>query len=164
MPTQTELDKTYMECALAHSRLSKAKRKKVGACLVTPQGIVIPGYNGTPAKTSNVCEAETVQEVYTGSGTLEPFKSVSVLHTLPTVIHAELNCILKAASAGLSVANSVMYITLSPCIACSAFLVQCGVRRLVYLEDYRCTSGVDYLRNCNIEVIKYEGELNVQWG
>ena len=50
MSTQQELDSTYMGVALLHSKLSKARRSQVGACLVTA--------HGTPSGTSNECEDE----------------------------------------------------------------------------------------------------------
>ena len=136
MPTQHELDVCYMSVAESHSRLSKANRKKVGACLVTSSGIIIPGYNGTPTGSSNECE-----ELVDG-----------VLVTKPEVIHAELNSILKAAREGVSVVGSRLYVTLSPCKPCAAMLVQAGVKEVVYLQPYRCTGGMSLLVDAGVEV------------
>jgi dCMP deaminase len=158
MPTQAALDKTYMECAKAHSLLSKAVRKKVGACLVTKEGIIIPGYNGTPKGTDNTCEDEKVTYNYVGSGTINPFEKTSVLVTKPTVIHAELNCILKAAQLGVSVTGSTLYLTMMPCLPCAAFLVQVGISRVIYLEDYRDSSGIFFLHNAGVLINRYSGD------
>ena len=57
-------DLIYMQTAEAFAQLSKAQRKKVGAILVTNQGVVIPGVNGTPSGTSNVCEDVVETGVY----------------------------------------------------------------------------------------------------
>lgn len=125
-----------MKVALAHAELSYATRKKVGACLVTNSGVIIPGYNGTPAGTDNACE-----ELING-----------VLVTKPQAIHAELNCILKAAREGVSVVDSVLYVTLSPCVPCAAMIVQAGVKEVVYLQTYRCTNGLSFLVDSGVEV------------
>lgn len=58
MSSQQELDSTYMGVALLHSKLSKARRSQVGACLVTAHGTLLAGTNGTPSGTSNKCEDE----------------------------------------------------------------------------------------------------------
>lgn len=138
MPTQQELDDVYMGMARLHSGLSKAVRKKVGSALVTPAGIVLTGYNGTPSGFSNVLEHKV-------DGTLV---------TKPEVIHSELNCILKAARQGISVENSILYVTLSPCVACSAMLLSAGIKEVVYAEEYRITDGIDLLKQ-RINVRKY---------
>ena len=80
-------DDVYMGTALLHAQRSKAIRAKVGAVLVTKTGIIIPGYNGTPSGTSNECEVRVFDRV----------ASSTVLVTKPEVIHAELNCTIKAA-------------------------------------------------------------------
>jgi dCMP deaminase len=130
MNKQEQLDSVYMGTALLHARLSKAKRKQVGAVLVTPSGVTLTGYNGTPSGYDNACEINGV--------------------TKPEVIHAELNCILKAAKEGVSVLGSTVYVTLSPCIACAAMLAQAGIKELVYREFYRSSEGLDLLERCAI--------------
>lgn len=140
MASQVELDGVYLGNALNHARLSKAVRSKVGAILVTTHGVMLSGYNGTPSGTDNVCE-----DMIDG-----------VLVSKPTVIHAELNCIMKAARQGVSVDGSTVYVTLAPCLQCAAMLKQVGVVRLVYLQEYRDISGIRYLRGNGIKVEKHE--------
>ena len=132
MASQIQLDRAYMGTAILHSNLSYAVRKKVGACCVTPHGVCLTGFNGTPIGTDNCCEENYV--------------------TKPTVIHAELNCILKAAKEGVSIIGSKMYVTLSPCLACSAMMIQAGIREVFYLEEYRDLSGVQYLQESGVLV------------
>jgi dCMP deaminase len=136
MPKQIDLDGVYMGVALLHSQLSKANRAKVGACLVTETGVVIPGYNGTPRGLDNACERHYI----TGSVTKDE------------VIHAELNAVLKCSLEGISTKNSTLYVTLSPCLRCSSMLVQAGVKRVVFREQYRDNSGVELLRSAGVLV------------
>jgi dCMP deaminase len=134
---QQELDGVYMGVALLHAQLSKAKRKQVGACLVTESGVIVPGYNGTVKGTDNSCE------ILLESGELQ---------TKDSTLHAELNAILKCSLEGISTKNSTLYVTLSPCLRCSSMLAQAGIKRVVYGERYRDNSGVDFLLDCGIDV------------
>lgn len=151
MPTQKDLDSTYMGTAILHSKLSKALRKAVGAVLVTPRGVTLTGFNGTPTGLSNQCE-----EVVWGAD--EAGWDMPELVTKPEVIHAELNCILKAAKEGVSVEGSTIYVTLSPCIPCAAMLIQAGIKEVVYLEAYRLTDGLDLLKSAGVECRLYQTE------
>lgn len=136
-------DLIYMQTAEAFAQLSKAQRKKVGAILVTNQGVVIPGVNGTPSGTSNICE----DIEYT-------IGNIANLVTKPEVIHAELNCILKCAKEGVSCLDAVLYTSLSPCLPCSAMLKQAGVKKVYYRDLYRDESGVSFLINNGVSVEK----------
>lgn len=138
MANQKELDGVYMQVAIAHAKLSKAARAKVGACMVTSNGVILAGYNGTPSGWSNTCE--DIVQIAHGENAGECYTK-----TKPEVIHAELNCIMKAAREGVSVQGATLYVTLQPCVQCSAMLSQAGIRRIVYMDEYRDTSGIDML-------------------
>lgn len=132
---QMTFDETYIAIAELFAKHSKAIRKQVGAVLVTPNGTILQGYNGTPHGMDNSCEDE--------HGV-----------TLKVTLHAELNCILQAAREGVYVKDSTIYTTLSPCQQCSAMIIQAGIKRVVYSEEYRDIAGVNYLREGGIEVQK----------
>lgn len=146
MANQQSLDLVYMQTALSHAGLSKAQRVKVGSCLVTTHGVCLTGYNGTPIGMNNACETIETEDF--------PFEPVLV--TKPEVLHAELNCLMKAAREGISIVGGTIYITLSPCVQCSAMLIQAGIKRVVYLQQYRCTKGLDLLAKAGIVVHKLE--------
>ena len=118
---QYRLDKMYMQIAVLHSMRSRAQRKKVGAVIVTPQQVMLGGWNGTPPGWDNVCET------LDNSGNLT---------TKSCVIHAEENCLTKAAREGVSVVGSVLYVTLPPCQHCAAKIHASGIIRVVYLDEY----------------------------
>jgi len=140
MPTQKELDQTYMQVALAHAKLSKAKRKKVGSCLVTPKSVLLCGYNGTPQGWDNTCEYNDITSDYT--------------------LHSELNSLMKSAREGVSVVDSILYVSLSPCTRCCAMIAQAGIREVVYLEEYRDKTGLYELMKHGIIVRKMILEEN----
>lgn len=140
----TSIDVKYMRFAFDLAKLSYAKRAKVGAVLVTKQGVMLPGYNGTPSGWNNTCED-------------------AQNNTKPEVIHAELNCIMKAAREGVSCVDATVYVTLAPCRACAAMLAQAGVNRVVYSVDYRDIEGVNFLMDNGVIVERiFHENLNIK--
>lgn len=127
----------YMECARAFAKLSYAQRKKVGGIAVTPQDVVVYSWNGRVAGGCNVCEIEG-QDV-----------------TRPDVLHCESNIVAKAAREGISLKGSTVIQTLSPCLPCSMQMYQAGVARVVYDEEYRILTGVEFLKGLGVQVDKY---------
>lgn len=135
-----ETFESYMACAEAFAKRSKAIRKKVGAVAVTPHDMMLYSYNGTAAGEDNTCE-------YTDE--------TGQLVTKREVLHAEANIISKAAREGFNLNGSTVFVTLAPCIECAKLLRQAGVVRVVYKEPYRDMSGVEYLSKRGVEVIEY---------
>lgn len=138
MANQRELDEVYMNMAHELSKLSKAERKKVGCLIVKDTQIISEGYNGTPKGFDNDCEYyDYVQEI----------------HTKPEVLHAESNAITKLARSTNSSSESTLYVTLAPCYECSKLIIQAGIKRVVYLEQYRAAySGLALLEKAQVEV------------
>ena len=136
MASQKELDSVYMATALQFAKLSKAKRAKVGSVLVTPIGILVPGVNGLPKALGNELEYEVDGK----------------LVTKPSVIHSEQACLNKAAKMGVSIDNSTLYVTLSPCQHCAANMIASGITRVVFLELYRDNTGLQLLQQAGILV------------
>jgi deoxycytidylate deaminase len=76
------------------------------------------------------------------------------LVTLPTVLHAESNAIMKASKSPISTKESTMYCTHSCCIECAKLIIQSGITTFVYLEDYRDMKGIELLLSSDVYVIK----------
>lgn len=117
------------------AKLSYCQRKKVGALIVKDRMIISDGYNGTPSGFENECEDE--------SGNTHWY-----------VLHAEANAILKLAKSTQSAEGATLYLTLSPCRECSKLVLQAGIRRLVYIDDYSDRSGIAFLKNRGVEVLQ----------
>ena len=125
-------DLAYLRIATEWGKLSYCKRKQVGAIIVRDKMIISDGYNGTPSGFENCCEdEENLTKWY--------------------VLHAEANAILKVARSTQSCEGATLYITLSPCKECSKLIHQSGIKRVVYLDEYKDTSGVDFLRKAGVE-------------
>lgn len=157
MVNQKTLDECYMGCARSMARMSWAERKKVGAILVASgdeHGIIAEGWNGTPRGFDNCCEymKTSIHSVYQEP----PVITQEGLVTKPEVLHAESNAIAKVAKSTNSSRGGTLYVTLSPCFECSKLIIQAGIVRVVYEEEYRLTEGIDLLRKAGIEVTKHE--------
>ena len=146
MASQESLDLVYMQTAMLHAGLSYAQRTKVGACLVTRTGIIVPGVNGLPKELGN--ELEYQEFVFNTKETR--------LITKPEVVHAEQACLNKSAREGVAVEGSTLYTTLSPCAQCASNMIWLKVQRVVYLQQYRDTKGLDLLNQAGIIVNKLE--------
>ena len=129
-----------MSLALRVAELSHGYRAKVGCCLITDNDLTVLGTNGLPKQLGNELE-----HIVDGN-----------LVSKNEVIHAELNTILKCAKEGVSVKGATIYTTLSCCSQCASMLASCGVKRVVYLEEYRDTKGIEVLKQCGIIVEKLE--------
>ena len=145
MTKQVELDQYYMSLALRVAELSHGVRGKVGSCLVTESDITVLGTNGLPKALGNELEFKEF--------------GCSGITTKQEVIHAELNTILKCAKEGVSVKGATIYTTLSCCTQCASMLASCGVKRVVFLEEYRDTKGIEILEKCGIIVEKLDSEF-----
>ena len=130
---QRRYDIAYMKMALEWAKLSHCKRKQVGALIVKNRMIISDGYNGTPSGFNNCCEDENGETHW-------------------YVLHAEANAILKIASSNHDCSDATLYLTMSPCKECSKLVHQAGVKRLVYLNGYKDTSGLDFLENAGVEI------------
>ena len=130
---QLKYDSAYLKMAREWGKLSHSKRKQVGALIVKDRMIISDGFNGTPTGFDNCCEDEN-----------------SV--TKWEVLHAEANAILKVAASTQSCKNATLYITLSPCKDCSKLIHQAGIKRVVYANAYKDTSGLDFLEKAGVEI------------
>lgn len=125
----------HLNAAKSYAELSRARRLKVGAVIVRDDRVISVGYNGTTTGQDNNCEDENG-------------------YTLPSVVHAESNSILFAAKVGTSTENATLITTHSPCHECAKMIIQCGIKEVYYETDYRDLSAVEFLRECNINVVK----------
>lgn len=134
----------FMDTAERFAQLSSAKRLKVGSVVVKDNRIISIGYNGMPAGWDNSCEE--VIEVHEDGGV--------VTKTKDEVIHAEANAILKLARDGESGNGSILFCTHAPCVQCAKLIHGAGISKMYYRDSYRDELGIDFLKKCNIEVIK----------
>ncbi|MBN2485332.1 MAG: dCMP deaminase family protein [Bacteroidales bacterium] len=130
---QTDFDRRYLEMARIWAKNSYCIRRQVGALIVKDRMIISDGYNGTPEGFENVCEDE--------NGITKPY-----------VLHAEANAITKVAKSNNSSEGATLYITTSPCVECAKLIIQSGIRRVVFCDNYHSDDGLKLLEKANIEI------------
>ena len=131
---QKKYDIAYLKMAKEWAKLSYCYRRQVGALIVKDKMIISDGYNGTPTGFENVCEDEEN-------------------NTKWYVLHAEANAIMKVAASTQSCEGATLYITLSPCRECSKLIFQSGIKRVVYIVEYKDKTGIDFLKKSGLEIV-----------
>ena len=131
-----------MEIASIVSQRSTCQRAQVGAIIVKDNRIISTGYGGAPSGMPHCLDEGCLMGNNEGC-----------IRT----IHAEVNTIAFAARSGISVKGATMYVTLSPCYNCSKLIINSGIKRVIYKEEYRDTSGVNLLQEAGIEVERFQG-------
>ncbi|MFT4681402.1 MAG: dCMP deaminase [Granulosicoccus sp.] len=134
---QKRYDRAYLRMATEWSQLSHCVRKQVGAIIVRDGQIIADGYNGTPSGFENACETDGGETKW-------------------YVLHAEANAIMKVARSPNSADNSTLYLTMSPCKDCSKLVHQSGIKRIVYVDQYKDTAGLDLLEQAGVEVVQFD--------
>jgi dCMP deaminase len=134
---QKQFDKRYLEMAKTWALNSYCKRRQVGALIVKEKMIISDGYNGTPAGFENLCEDRENR-------------------TKPYVLHAEANAITKVAKSNNSSEGATLYITSAPCMECAKLIIQSGIKRVVFCDNYRTDDGIKLLKRAGIEVVNLE--------
>ena len=107
----------FMKAAPLASVRSPCDRLKVGCVIVKNNRLISMGYNGFLAGTDH--------------------RSIVRWGHEQATIHAEINAITDAAKRGVSIDDSVAYITHYPCINCFKALASSGVKKIYYQVDYK---------------------------
>lgn len=129
------------------AKRSTCSRGQVGVVISRDGRILSSGYNGAPAGMPHCTHPIVIEqnpEAYTnGNG-------------CTNAVHAEANAIAFAAKYGVSLENSELHTTMSPCVFCAQLIVNAGIVSVFYLVKYRIIDGIDLLKIANIDVTHYE--------
>ena len=137
-PQKNKYHKLYMDLAIRCSEESVDRRRKVGCIIVTNTGLMAQGWNGTPAGVDNVCDD--------WDDNVEGGRFV----TRPEVVHAERNALDKLSKEGVVAKDSIVFVTLSPCLECAKSLHGVGVREVWYLTAKRDRRGLDFFEKVGL--------------
>ena len=129
-------DKFYMDVAERIAQESYATRLKVGSAILTENGGLFVGFNGTLPGFINTCEKED-------GSTDESITS-----------HAEQNSLYKMLKEGVSAKGATIYLTHSPCLNCSLKIVAAKIQKVYYRHEYRCSEGIEWLKKNGVLVYK----------
>lgn len=123
-----------MNMAKEFAKTSEATRLKVCAILYKNDNIIALGINGTRSGWhTNVCEDENGK-------------------TTPAVRHAEIAALDKLRKSSENSIGATLFCTHLCCLPCSVELVEAGIVKVIYNQDYRNDAGLNYLKLNGIEV------------
>lgn len=133
-------DQYFMSIAILASVRSSCNRLNVGCVLVKNKRVISMGYNGflPGAKHNSIIKNNHEQ----------------------ATVHAEQNAISDAANRGISIDNCVVYITHYPCINCFKILSASGIKKILYLEDYKNDETIKQIISDGVNVIIEKIKLN----
>ena len=132
----------FMNIAEIVSERGTCDRAYVGCVLVNKDNrIVSTGYNGSISGNPQ-CD-EVGHKMRDG-------------HCIAT-IHAEINALIYCAKEGITVKNSVCYVTHFPCLNCTKALIQAGISKIIYKKAYRVDEyALELLDNNKIPYIQID--------
>ena len=121
-------DEYFMQIAQVVALRSNCSRRQVAAVIVKDHRIISTGYNGTPRGITNCDEGGCPRcnsDAPSGTALEECL-----------CCHGEENAIVQAAYHGISVKDSTLYTTFSPCLLCAKMIINAGIKEVVYAERY----------------------------
>ena len=136
----------FMNIARLVATRSTCLRRKVGAIAVKNRHIIATGYNGVPSKMQHCSEVGCLREQLNvpSGGQLD----------ICSAVHAEQNVIIQAAYHGVSIKGATIYCTTMPCAICMKMLINCGITKIFYGEDYDSKETKSLALKASIPLIK----------
>ena len=144
-------DHYFMQMAKVTATRSNCKTRQTGSVIVRDKMILSTGYNGTPRGLANCnengcprCNDATNYE--TGTKLDKCY-----------CVHAEENSIIQAAYHGMPIKGATIYAFFSPCIFCTKSIINGGIERIVYNENYSADDDSQIMiKGANIELVRLE--------
>ena len=158
--------KAHMQAASVYAQLSTAKRLQVGCVIVKDNTIIGIGYNGMPSGWDNNCEeteyllkeeCKYSGEIMTLNGFTESAHAWTRMYSKSEVLHAETNAIAKVSRSTNSSEGATLFVTHAPCLDCAKIIYQAGIKEVYYQNTYRTEAGIQFLKQCDIDVQQVEG-------
>jgi dCMP deaminase len=142
--TRPDVDEYFLKIASVVAERSTCRRHHVGAVAVKDKHILATGYNGAPSGFKDCLELGCLRdELGIPSGTRQE---------VCRGIHAEQNVIIQATLHGVSLEESTIYCTHTPCVLCAKILVNAKIRRYVSFGRYDDNSFIDLFREAGIKL------------
>jgi dCMP deaminase len=144
-------DDYFMGIAKMVALRSNCVKRKVAAVIVKDKRIISTGYNGTPRGTKNCSEGGCPRcNNFTESG-----KNLEEC----LCSHGEENAIVQASYHGISIKDSTIYTTFSPCLLCTKMIINSGIKEVVFNVDYpMAETPLGLLKEAGIKVRQHKIE------
>jgi dCMP deaminase len=139
-----DVDNYFMNIARVVSSRSTCLRRSVGSVIVRGKQIVSTGYNGAPQGMSHCLDIGCAREGVPSGERSELCRGA----------HAEQNAINFSARYGISIEGSTVYTTHLPCSWCAKSILNAGIIRVVFFEDYPDPQSKELLSLIELQRIK----------
>ena len=138
------------------TRLVKARgtcpRRQVGAVIVKDKRVLTTGYNGAPRNFQHPIDVGCLRD--------ELGVPKGMMADICPCLHAEQNAILQAATTGVSIEGADLYCTTQPCTQCSRMLANCGIKRVLFAEEYPDALATGILTTAGVEMHHWDHATN----
>lgn len=138
------------------TRLVKARgtcpRRQVGAVIVKDKRVLTTGYNGAPRNFQHPIDVGCLRD--------ELGIPKGMMADICPCLHAEQNAILQAATTGVSIEGADLYCTTQPCTQCSRMLANCGIKRVLFAEEYPDALATGILTTAGVEMYHWDHATN----
>ena len=143
----TRWDNRFMSFAKDIADWSSCLRRKVGCVTVKDKRMLTTGYNGAPSSIKSCVERN---ECIRDKNNIASGENIEMCYA----VHAEQNAIAQAAKLGVRLEGAYLYCTHLPCSSCAKLIINSGIKKVFYSEEYADTFGKKLLNDANVEVIK----------
>lgn len=163
-----DFNQLYKNIIKEYQKYSKCARMQVVALLVKNGRILSTGYNGTPEKACNCNELfnskviNNVRHYYLKKKvTNKNWKEVDELewktehHNFAVIneIHAEQNLIAQCLKNNININDCEVILSCEPCEACARLLYTCGIKKIMYINNYdRGSNGISFLLKNGVDI------------
>lgn len=121
-------DEYFLGIAKVVALRSNCVKRKVAAVIVKDKRIIATGYNGTPRGVQNCNEG--------GCPRCNQMASSGTQLEECLCSHGEENAITQSAYHGVTIKESTLYTTFSPCLLCTKMIINSGIKEVVFNVDY----------------------------
>ncbi len=135
-------DKYFMNLTESIALRGTCTRRRIGALIINEhKEIVASGYNGNPRGQAHCSDMGCIRDI-------QGIKSGDKMEVC-TAVHAEMNALIQA---GREARGGTLYCTVLPCNTCAKMILNAGIKRVVYRDDYPEHMGLLLLKELGMTV------------
>ena len=141
------VDQYFMDMTHLVKARGTCPRRQVGAVIVKDKRVLTTGYNGAPRNFPHPIEVGCLRdELHIPKG---------MMADICPCLHAEQNAIIQAATTGVSIEGAELYCTTQPCTQCSRMIANCGMKRVVFEEEYPDPLAIGIMTTSGVELCQW---------
>ena len=148
MAERPTIDQYFMDMTHLVKARGTCPRRTVGAVVVKDKRVLTTGYNGAPRNFPHPIDVGCLRD--------ELNVPRGMVADICPCLHAEQNAIIQAATTGVSIDGADLYVTTQPCTQCSRLLANCGIKRVIFEEEYPDPLAVGILVTAGVELWRWD--------